>query len=90
MVTTVHLLQVLLLKLFEHKKYIARGAMGDCITRRFMVFYSLASLPNSVRVFKERMKLPGHVARMGQKRNAHILVDEHERKRLLGRPRPRW
>ena len=68
MVITVHLLQVLLFK-FEHNKYRARGVMGDCITGRFMVFYSL---PNSVRVIKERrVKQPGHVARMGQKRNAY-------------------
>jgi hypothetical protein len=38
-----------------------------------------------------RMIWAGHVARMGEKRNAHrILVGMPERKRPLGRPRHRW
>jgi hypothetical protein len=35
-----------------------------------------------------KMKLAGHVARMGAERNAYgILVGKPERKRPLGRPR---
>jgi hypothetical protein len=38
-----------------------------------------------------RMKWAGHVARMGEKRNAYwILVWKPEGKRSLGRPRRRW
>jgi hypothetical protein len=38
-----------------------------------------------------RMRLAGHVARMGEKRNAYrILVGKPECKRPLGRPRRRW
>jgi hypothetical protein len=37
------------------------------------------------------MKWVGHVARIGEKRNAHrIFVGKPEGKRLLGRPRRRW
>jgi hypothetical protein len=38
-----------------------------------------------------RMMWAGHVARMGERRNAYrILVGNTERKRPLGRPRHRW
>jgi hypothetical protein len=38
-----------------------------------------------------RMRLAGHVARMGEKRNAYrIFVGKSEEKRPLGRPRHRW
>jgi hypothetical protein len=38
-----------------------------------------------------RMRMAGHVARMGEKRNAYrILVGKPERKRPLGRPRRTW
>jgi hypothetical protein len=38
-----------------------------------------------------RMRWAGHVARMGEKRNAYrILVGNPEGKRPLGRPRLRW
>jgi hypothetical protein len=38
-----------------------------------------------------RMKWTGHVARMGEKRNAcRILVGKPEGKRPLGRPKCRW
>jgi hypothetical protein len=38
-----------------------------------------------------RMRWAGHVARMGEKRNAcRILVGNPEWKRRLGRPRRRW
>jgi hypothetical protein len=37
------------------------------------------------------MKWAGHVARLGEKRNAYrILLGKPERKRPLGRPRRRW
>jgi transcription termination factor 2 len=38
-----------------------------------------------------RMRWAGHVARMGEKRNAYrIFVGKLEGKRPLGRPRRRW
>jgi hypothetical protein len=38
-----------------------------------------------------RMRWAGHIARMGEKRNAYrILVGKPEEKRPLGRPRRRW
>jgi hypothetical protein len=38
-----------------------------------------------------KMRLAGHVARMGETRNAYrILVGKPEVKRPLGRPRCRW
>jgi hypothetical protein len=42
-------------------------------------------------VKSRRMRWAGHVARMGEKRNAYrILVGKPEGKRPLGRPRHRW
>jgi hypothetical protein len=38
-----------------------------------------------------RIRWAGHVARMGEKRNAYrILVGKPEGKRSMGRPRRRW
>jgi hypothetical protein len=45
-----------------------------------------------IRIIKSRrMRWAGHVARMGEKRNAYrLLVRKPEGKRPLGRPRHRW
>jgi hypothetical protein len=47
---------------------------------------------NIIRIIKSRrMRWAGHVARMGEKRNAYrLLVGKPEGKRPQGRPRLRW
>jgi hypothetical protein len=43
------------------------------------------------KIKSRRMRWVGHVARMGEKRNAYrLLVGKPEGKRPLGRPKVRW
>jgi hypothetical protein len=51
----------------------------------------LYSSRSRIRIIKLRMRWAGHVARMGEKRNAYrLLVGKPEGKRPLGRRRCRW
>jgi hypothetical protein len=54
--------------------------------------HDLYSLPNIIRmIMSRRMRLAGHIARIGEKRNAYrLLVGNPEGKRPLGRLRCRW
>jgi hypothetical protein len=54
--------------------------------------HDLYSSPSIIRIIKaRRMKWAGHVARMGEKRNAYrLLVGKPEGRRPPGRPRRRW
>jgi hypothetical protein len=54
--------------------------------------HDLYSSPSIIRIMKSRrMRWEGHVAQMGEKRNAYrLLVGKPEGKRPLGRPRCRW
>jgi hypothetical protein len=54
--------------------------------------HDLYSSPSIIRIMKaRRMRWAGHVARMGEKRNAYrLLVGKPEGRRPLGRPIRRW
>jgi hypothetical protein len=54
--------------------------------------HDMYSLPSIIRIIKtRRMGCVGHVARIGEKRNAYrLLVAKPEGRRPLGRPRCRW
>jgi hypothetical protein len=67
------------------------GMTGELRKLHNEELHDLYSSP-SIRIIKaRRMRWAGHVARMGEKRNAYrLLVGKPEGRMPLGRPRRRW
>ena len=74
---------------FELSETAVESAMLHYLINGYIDLYCS---PNIVRVKKSRrMRLAGHVARMGEEREVYrVLLGKPEGRRPLGRPRRRW
>jgi PAS domain-containing protein len=65
---------------------------GEWIKLHNKELHDLYSSPSIIRIMKaRRIRWTGHVARMGENRNAYrLLVRKPDGRRHLGRPRRRW
>jgi hypothetical protein len=66
--------------------------MGGCRKLHDEELRDLHSSPSVIRIIKaRRTRWAGHIARMGENRNAYgLLVEKPEGKRSTGRPKRRW
>ncbi|KAJ4431604.1 hypothetical protein ANN_20203 [Periplaneta americana] len=76
-------------KIFEAERDEVTGEWRKLHNTELHVLYS--SLDIIRNITSRRLRWAGHVARMGESRNAYrVLVGRPEGKRPLGRPRRRW
>jgi hypothetical protein len=76
-------------RIFGSKRDEVTGGWRKLHNEELHNLYSSASIIRMIKL--RRMTWAGHVARMGEKRNAYrVLVGNPEGKRPLGRPRHRW
>jgi hypothetical protein len=78
-----------LTSIFGKKRNVVTGGSRKLYNEEL---HNLCSTRSIIRMIKSRrMRLAGHLERMGEKRNAYrILARKPEGKRPLGRPRRRW
>jgi hypothetical protein len=75
-------------RLFGPKRDEVTGEWRKLHNEELHDLYSSSSI---IRIMKSRMKWVGHVARMGEKKNAYrLFVEKPEGRRPVGRPRCRW
>jgi hypothetical protein len=78
-----------LMRIFGPKRDEVTGEWRKLHNEELHDLYSSLSINRIIK--SRRMRWAGHVARMGEKRNAYrFLVGKSEGRRTLGRPRRRW
>jgi hypothetical protein len=76
-------------RMFGPKRDEVTGGWRKLHNEELRDLYSSLSITRIIK--SRRMRWAGHVARMGEKRNAYrLLVGKPQRKRPLRRPRRRW
>lgn len=78
----------LLRKIFTHKREEVTGGWGKFHSEEL---HNLYSSPNIMMIKWRRIRQAGHVAHVGEKRYAYVvLLGNPEARRLLRRPRHSW